>query len=75
MEEPPSEMPPELIAEAERNVNVRWYNEKTDEYVWEDPALRSPWREVRAENVCVCVCVSGALLSPSSLFPRFLGDV
>jgi hypothetical protein len=42
----PQEMPESLLADAEAMMNARWYNKKTGEYSWEDPAHRTPWRAV-----------------------------
>lgn len=42
----PAEVPSELVAELEQQVNVRWWNTVSGELSWEDPALHTPWRKV-----------------------------
>lgn len=44
--EAPDEMPQYLLEEAEQLVNTRWYNRKTGEFSFEDPKLKTHWREV-----------------------------
>ncbi|PNH01707.1 Zygote-specific protein 3 [Tetrabaena socialis] len=47
--ERPGEVPAEMMADIEGNVNVRWHNTKTDEFAWTDPAYHTPWRELTDE--------------------------
>lgn len=46
----PGELPAELVASIEANINVRWYNEKSGEYSWVDPTYHSLWRELKDET-------------------------
>ncbi len=48
--EQPDEMPQYLIDEAESFRNVRWYNEKTQQFSWEDPKAKSHWRQVEQDS-------------------------
>lgn len=48
--ETPQELPPDLLEELEKEVNVRWINTVTGEISWEDPANHSPWRVVKADE-------------------------
>jgi hypothetical protein len=42
----PAEVPSELVAELEQQINMRWWNTVTGELSWEDPALHTAWRKV-----------------------------
>lgn len=46
--EKPQEVPENVMAMIEENLNVHWYNEKTGEFSFSDPALNSQWREVHS---------------------------
>ncbi|KAG2432048.1 hypothetical protein HYH02_013118 [Chlamydomonas schloesseri] len=48
--EKPQEVPAAMMAEIEKNMNVRWHNEKTGEFSWIDPAYRTPWRELHDDE-------------------------
>lgn len=42
----PDEMPQYLLEEAEKLINTRWYNKQTGEFSFENPKLKTHWREV-----------------------------
>lgn len=44
--EDPEEMPQYLLEEAAKMLNVRWYNEKTQQFSWEDPKNGNHWRPI-----------------------------
>jgi hypothetical protein len=48
--EAPDELPADMLEEAEKLTNLRWYNSKTQQYAFEDPKLRTAWREVDSEG-------------------------
>ncbi|GIL89853.1 hypothetical protein Vretimale_19272 [Volvox reticuliferus] len=48
--EVPQEVPKDMLAEIEKNVNARWHNEKTGEFSWTDPTYNSVWRELVDEE-------------------------
>eukprot|EP00798_Chlamydomonas_sp_ICE-L_P023285 gene23285-30521_t len=49
--EAPDEVPEELLTAAQESIfNVRWYNEKTQEFAWVDPKYHTPWREIKNEE-------------------------
>mmetsp|Transcript_14099 Transcript_14099/g.30569 ORF Transcript_14099/g.30569 Transcript_14099/m.30569 type:complete len:409 (+) Transcript_14099:6-1232(+) len=48
--EQPDEMPEYLIEEANKHVNVRWFNERTNEFTWEDPKYHTPWRAINDDD-------------------------
>ncbi len=46
----PFELPASMAQEIEKNINVRWYNEKTNEFSWIDPLYHTPWRQLKDEE-------------------------
>lgn len=44
-EDPPAEVPEEMLEELQEQVNVRWVNEVTGEVIWEHPHHLSGWRK------------------------------
>lgn len=48
--EVPDELPADMLEEAEKLTNLRWYNSKTQEYSYEDPKLRTSWREIETDG-------------------------
>jgi len=48
--EQPGEMPQFMLEEAASKTNVRWFNEKTQQFSWEDPKTTSHWRPVEEEG-------------------------
>ncbi|GAX83439.1 hypothetical protein CEUSTIGMA_g10864.t1 [Chlamydomonas eustigma] len=48
--EQPDEMPQYMLEEAASLTNVRWFNEKTQQYSWEDPKTTSHWRPVEEDG-------------------------
>ncbi|GFR50708.1 hypothetical protein Agub_g12965 [Astrephomene gubernaculifera] len=46
----PEEVPKDMLADMDKNINVRWYNEKTGEFAWIDPAYHTVWRELKDEE-------------------------
>jgi hypothetical protein len=39
-----------LTHQASKLKNVRWYNEKTKEFTWDDPKLRAHWKPITGED-------------------------
>lgn len=47
--EVPYELPDEVLEKLDKNINVRWFNSKTEEYAWTDPNYHTLWRELKDE--------------------------
>ncbi|EFJ44926.1 hypothetical protein VOLCADRAFT_109906 [Volvox carteri f. nagariensis] len=46
----PVELPADMVADLERHINKRWYNQATKEYSYTDPAYSTAWRELKDET-------------------------